>query len=188
MSDASDVCHATSLRPLWIPEAGKEGAKLAKMLTSALKVSKKLEQSILTARRLMNKLLTESSNFDGFAPKPDLHAGVTLRRLRCPIRANRESMMDNVNLDSVSYTNLLVLNLLKEMAQANPLKACSIFGLTSQSLDEIRPLLASERLVTAASSTGGELIFSMRPNLGKVLAAPPQLAGALFAVSPRQPS
>ncbi|MBX7132650.1 MAG: hypothetical protein E6R14_09025 [Thermomicrobiales bacterium] len=90
-----------------------------------------------------------------------------------------------VNLDSVAYTNLLVLSLLREIAQQDPLKACSVFGITNESLEEMRPLLAPERLVAAASNTGGEPVFNIRPNLGRVLAAPPQLAGALFAVSPR---
>lgn len=79
------------------------------------------------------------------------------------------------------YANLLLLMLLREQGQTDPVAACAAFGITRAQLDAILPKLSAEQLLPAVASSGNELFFHARPNLGTLLQSPAPLVGVLLA-------
>lgn len=83
----------------------------------------------------------------------------------------------------VQMLNFLALSLLRDEAERDPISACAKFGLTRKELEDLTPHLSPERVLATVANLSVELLFKVRPNLGKVLAGPPPLMGALLAVN-----
>ena len=148
-----------------------------------------MEQRLLTRRKAAHRLLVKQAESAVLASRV-LLSNCSKKTNSGAYTAHRAytgvTQMEST-FNPIQMLNFLTLSLLREEAQQNPVGACAKFGLTKDQLEELVPQLSPERVLATVANLSEDLLISIRPNLGMVLASPPPLMGALFAVRANQP-
>lgn len=96
--------------------------------------------------------------------------------------------MASLALSEIQYLNLMTLTILHETIARDPIEACTTFGLRSDQLERLKPMLAPERVLAAVANAGQESLLALRADAVTLLARPAPLLAALLSVQSPAPT